>query len=142
MHPDVALSTARLDLHCFTPDDVDLLIALDDDPGVKRYIDGGLPADRADIADMLDYWLALDERFGATHHGYGFRAAVDRASGAFAGWFHLRPQREAPVRRARARVSPASPVLGSRAGHRRVGGVGRSRLRARREPGAGRDDGA
>ena len=43
---DVFVETERLVLRRFTRDDLDLLVELDSDPGVKRYIDNGAPVDR------------------------------------------------------------------------------------------------
>src|ERR1700755_2747518 len=86
---DGNLMTERVNLRRFTVADVDALVELDSDPQVMFYVTGGLPTPRAEIADqMLPYWLSLDER----GDGYGFRAAIDRVTGDFLGWFHLRPQ--------------------------------------------------
>jgi RimJ/RimL family protein N-acetyltransferase len=49
----------------------------------------------------LAYWLALHERGDA----WGFWAAIDRSSGEFIGWFHLRPDEDGP---------PDEPELGYR----------------------------
>jgi RimJ/RimL family protein N-acetyltransferase len=51
--------------------------------------------------DYLPHWLAYYERGDA----YGFWAAIERSSGAFLGWFHLRPRPEDP---------PDEPELGYR----------------------------
>lgn len=84
----VYLETERLFLRRFTPDDVDLATALDADPAVMRYINGGRPTPREEIRDdYLPAWLAYYER-GAR---YGFWAAIEKATGRFLGWFHLRP---------------------------------------------------
>ena len=50
---DVFLQTDRLILRWFTADDLQLVIELDSDPQVKRYIDNGAPVDRADVVDTL-----------------------------------------------------------------------------------------
>ena len=47
----VYLETERLILRRFTPDDVDLVTALDADPAVMRYINGGRPTPRHEIRD-------------------------------------------------------------------------------------------
>jgi RimJ/RimL family protein N-acetyltransferase len=96
------LRTGRIDLRRFTLADVDLLVELDNDPAVMRYINGGLPVPRAEIADdVLPAFLAYHER-GDDH---GFWAAVERDSGRFLGWFHLRPGHGA---------GPHEPELGYR----------------------------
>jgi RimJ/RimL family protein N-acetyltransferase len=84
---DSFLETDRLVLRRFAPDDLELLVELDGDPEVKRYIDGGAPADREELGEMLAWWLGYYERYD----GYGFWAAVGKPSGEFVGWFHLRP---------------------------------------------------
>ena len=89
----VYLETERLILRRFTPDDVNLVTALDADPAVMRYINGGRPTPRDEIRDdYLTSWLAYYERGDR----YGFWAAIDKGTGAFLGWFHLRPLPEDP----------------------------------------------
>lgn len=98
----VYLETERLVLRRFTPADVDLVTALDADPAVMRYINGGRPTPREEVRDdVLPAWLAYYERGDR----YGFWAAVEKSTGAFLGWFHLRPQPDDP---------PDEPELGYR----------------------------
>ena len=90
---DAYLETERLILRRFTPDDVDLATALDADPAVMRYINGGRPTPRDEIRDdYLPAWLAYYERGDR----YGFWAAMEKGTGAFVGWFHLRPGSDDP----------------------------------------------
>ncbi|WP_330172762.1 GNAT family N-acetyltransferase [Streptomyces sp. NBC_01498] len=78
---DPFLLTARLRLRDCAEADLDRLLALDNDPGVKRFIDGGMPAAPDTFrAEALPRLL-----------GRGFWAAEERATGAFLGWFELRP---------------------------------------------------
>jgi RimJ/RimL family protein N-acetyltransferase len=85
---DVFLETERLVLRRFTMDDVDLVVALDADPLVMRYISGGPPTPREEIVeDILPAWLSYYERFA----GYGFWAVQAKQTGTFLGWFHFRP---------------------------------------------------
>ncbi len=99
---DVDLETRRLWLRRFTAGDGALLAELDSDPAVMRFITGGRATPREEIErEILPAWLAYYEQ--AT--GYGYWAAVERASGAFVGWFHLRP---------RAAGRPHEPELGYR----------------------------
>ena len=87
---EILLRSERLVLRRFTTADVDLLVELDADPQVMRYINGGHATPREQIAgDVLPAWLAWYERAG----GHGFWAAIERRSGEFLGWFHLRPGR-------------------------------------------------
>ena len=85
----VFLETERLILRRFTPDDADLLVELDGDPTVMHFITGGRPTPRAEIElEILPAFLGYYERFA----GYGFWAAVEKASGGVIGWFHFRPR--------------------------------------------------
>ncbi|MEP6853408.1 MAG: GNAT family N-acetyltransferase [bacterium] len=87
------LRTERLVLRKFTADDVDLLVELDSDREVMHYVTGGVPTSREDIVnDFLPAFLSYYDR----HDGFGFWAALDRATGQFLGWFHLRPAPEDP----------------------------------------------
>jgi RimJ/RimL family protein N-acetyltransferase len=83
------LKTERLTLRRFTPDDVESLVELDGDPEVMRYISGGRATSREEIERReLPAFLAYYTR----SDGYGFWAAVEKATGEFVGWFHLRPR--------------------------------------------------
>ena len=99
--PSVLLTTDRLVLRRFTLDDVDLLLDLDSDPAVMHFITAGAPTPRIEIREMLQAWLAYYEQPAPT----GFWAAEERGSGAFVGWFHLRPGPD---------HSPQEPELGYR----------------------------
>lgn len=99
---NVYLETERLTLRRFTTDDVDILVDLDSDPEVMRYLTGGPSTPREEIeGDILPYWLNYYSRFD----GFGFWAAMEKATGEFIGWFHLRPQEGQP---------PDQPELGYR----------------------------
>lgn len=89
----VYLETERLILRRFTPDDVDVATALDADPAVMRYINGGRPTPRDEIRDVyLPAWIAYYEAVDR----YGFWAAIEKRTGRFLGWFHLRPREGDP----------------------------------------------
>lgn len=98
---ELFLETERVVLRRFTSDDLELIVELDSDPEVKRYIDNGAPADLDDLTETLDWWLGYYERF----EGYGFWAALDKDTGDFLGWFHFRPRQSDP---------PLEPELGYR----------------------------
>jgi RimJ/RimL family protein N-acetyltransferase len=98
---EVFVETARLVLRRFTRDDLDLIVELDSDAEVKRYIDNGADVDRDELTEMLEWWLGYYDRFA----GYGFWAAIDKETGDFLGWFHLRPGEGA---------GPMEPELGYR----------------------------
>jgi RimJ/RimL family protein N-acetyltransferase len=89
----IFLETERLVLRRFTEDDVDNLVELDSDPDVMRFINGGRSTPRQEMeSDVLPRFLDYYERFS----GYGFWAAVEKSTGRFVGWFHLRPPAAAP----------------------------------------------
>src|SRR5215211_3183743 len=79
---DVFLETERLVLRRFSDADLDLLVELDGDPEVMRYITGGRPTSREELRDeVLPAFLGYYRRFP----GYGFWAAVERTGGQFLG---------------------------------------------------------
>jgi RimJ/RimL family protein N-acetyltransferase len=87
----VFLETERLALLQFTEDDVDNLVELDSDPEVMRYLNGGIPTPRELVErEILPRFLSYYERYD----GFGVWAAVEKSSGAFIGWFSLRPHDE------------------------------------------------
>lgn len=81
---EVLLETDRLILRRFTNADFDRSVELDSDPEVTFFITGGVPEFDG---PMLAEWLAQYDRWP----GYGTFAAIERSSGMFLGWFHLRP---------------------------------------------------
>ncbi|MFE9404304.1 GNAT family N-acetyltransferase [Streptomyces sp. NPDC006530] len=85
---NIFLETERLVLRAFTEADVDHLLALDNDPDVMRFINGGRPTSRAAIqAQTLPRLLHDYPCFGTR----GYWAAEEKAAGLFLGWFELRP---------------------------------------------------
>ncbi|MFD1935994.1 GNAT family N-acetyltransferase [Nonomuraea mangrovi] len=89
----ITLETERLTLRRLTEDDLDNLFALNNDPEVMRFLNGGKPVPREEIRDVgLPALLAYYDRPG----GFGFWAAEEKATGEFIGWFHFRPGKDAP----------------------------------------------
>ena len=87
MNPTPYLVTERLALRELTEDDAENLLALDSDPEVMRFL-GPMETDLA----VHQNWLR--ERaipYYADHPGFGFFAAIEKATGDFCGWFILRP---------------------------------------------------
>ncbi|WNF31182.1 GNAT family N-acetyltransferase [Streptomyces sp. C11-1] len=82
------LETDRLVLRPFTAADAPDLLALDNDPEVMRYINGGRPTSREDIQERTLPRLLHDHPCTGTR---GFWAAEEKTTGAFLGWFELRP---------------------------------------------------
>ena len=62
-------------LRQFTRDDLDLVIELDSDPDVMRFINNGQPVNVEEVTEILEWWLTYYDRF----EGYGFWAAIDKA---------------------------------------------------------------
>lgn len=90
----VFLETERLLLRQFTEDDLENLVDLDSDPDVMRFLTGGPPTPRAVLQnDYLPAYLRYYER----HEGFGFWAAIEKATGEFLGWFHFRPPEGGPA---------------------------------------------
>ncbi|MFJ8162488.1 GNAT family N-acetyltransferase [Streptomyces sp. NPDC096136] len=82
------LKTDRLVLRAFEVADADHLCALDSDPEVMRFINGGRPTSPETIRtrilprlmDLYDCW-----------NTQGYWAAYEEATGTFLGWFEFRP---------------------------------------------------
>ncbi|MBV2355917.1 GNAT family N-acetyltransferase [Streptomyces sp. J2-1] len=92
---DTYLETERLVLRRFTADDAELLIELDSDPAVMRYLSGGVPTEPEIVRERyLPNILAGYEKWGGD---LGLFAAQEKDGGAFIGWFILRPEAEGPL---------------------------------------------
>jgi RimJ/RimL family protein N-acetyltransferase len=101
------LDTERMTLRPITMDDVDLLVALDSDPEVMRYISGGKPTSRAEAERIVKMSLG--------HRWLGF----DKITEEFIGWFGIRPStatsRELGYRLRRSMWGKGLATEGSRA---------------------------
>lgn len=91
---NVYLETERMLLREFTWDDVDNLVDLDSNPAVTKFINGGKPTPRDFVVEkviprLLSYYQELDQQ--------GVWAALEKSSGEFLGWFHLRPNWSKPI---------------------------------------------
>jgi RimJ/RimL family protein N-acetyltransferase len=93
-HVTTYLESERLTLRPFAVADADLLIELDSDPAVMRYLTGGAPTPPEEVHDLvIPSILAGYERWD---HDLGLFAAHEKDGGAFVGWFCLRPLRSGP----------------------------------------------
>ena len=90
------VQSERLVLRQFTSHDADLLIELDSDPAVMRYLTGGEPSLSDDVVrdEVIPSLLAAYERW---NDRFGLFAAYEKEGGAFIGWFCLRPERTGPL---------------------------------------------
>lgn len=83
----VFLETERLILRQFTNDDTDNLFALDSEPEVIRWGNGGNPSNYEVIQQTLPKWINYYEQYDH----YGIWAVVEKLSNKFIGWFHFYP---------------------------------------------------
>ncbi|MFF0340981.1 GNAT family N-acetyltransferase [Kribbella sp. NPDC004875] len=81
------LETERLRLRRFGTGDVELLVLLDSDPAVMRFLTGQ-PTPRAEIERVI---LPGILQVYAEHPGLGTFAAEEKVGGAFVGWFGMQP---------------------------------------------------
>ncbi|WP_406110058.1 GNAT family N-acetyltransferase [Streptomyces sp. NBC_01003] len=92
---DTYLETERLTLRRFTADDADLLIELDSDAAVMRYLTGGNPTAPEIVRERhLPNIVAGYEKWRGD---LGLFAAHEKDGGAFIGWFCLRPEPQGPL---------------------------------------------
>jgi len=77
----VFLETERLILRRFTDADRSDLFALHNDPDVMRFLNGGTPTSREEIAREYD----------AHFDGGGYWIAIEKPIGEFVGWFSFHP---------------------------------------------------
>lgn len=89
----IYLETERLILREFTEGDGNLLLELDSDPEVMKYLTDGHPSSQKEIKGAIERVFALKQR----HQGhFGFWVALEKSSGEFMGWFHFRPCKKDP----------------------------------------------
>ena len=81
------LQTTRLTLRPCRPDDRDDFIALERDPAVMRFLNGGHAVDRAQASPTATFLMPE----GTEPHVWTARRTAD---GAFVGWFCLWPEGE------------------------------------------------
>ncbi|MEV6318410.1 GNAT family N-acetyltransferase [Streptomyces sp. NPDC051776] len=83
------VETGRLRLRPLTGADAELLVTLDSDPGVMRFLGDGRPPPHERISgEILPSLIRRAELFP----GFGHWIATEKPSGAFVGWFEFRPE--------------------------------------------------
>ncbi len=85
---EIYLETERLRLTQFEAEDWKLLLDLDSDPEVMRFISRGVPSSEDHVKKVIETILSYRERF---KERLGIFKAIEKDSGEFMGWFHLRP---------------------------------------------------
>jgi RimJ/RimL family protein N-acetyltransferase len=106
----VFLATDCLILRRFTKDDAAHLFALDSDPEVMRYVSRFAPASVEVCRERIcNRFLP----FYTQYPSYGFWAVVEKVTGDFLGWFHLKPALDYPFHR-KAGYQPGDVDLGYR----------------------------
>ncbi|WP_238161536.1 GNAT family N-acetyltransferase [Kribbella antibiotica] len=85
------MESERLRLREFTSGDIDLLVELDSDPQVMRFLTGE-PTPRDEIANVV---LPAMLKVYADHPGLGTFAAHEKGTRTFVGWFGLQPTDDA-----------------------------------------------
>lgn len=95
IEPDatVVISTARLRLRRVRPEDGECLGALDADPEVMRFITRGVPTPRDEFMQVL--WPRMLRSYPQGPQ-FGFLTAFLEPGSEPIGWFHLRPEKQAP----------------------------------------------
>ncbi|MHC4977023.1 MAG: GNAT family N-acetyltransferase [Planctomycetota bacterium] len=83
------LTTDRVGLRAPVLKDMELLLELDSDPEVLRFV-GGKSVERESLVnEIMPRWLGYD----VASARIGYWVAEELETGEFMGWFHLRPPR-------------------------------------------------
>lgn len=90
---DIVVETDRLVLRRFTRSDPDLLVELDGDPAVMRFLTGGRITPRIRVETAL---LPAILRDYDRYPGFGAFATHTKDDGAFIGWCMLLPEFQGP----------------------------------------------
>jgi RimJ/RimL family protein N-acetyltransferase len=89
----IYLETERMFLRELTVQDEAIILELDSDPEVMKYLTNGVSSSVEDIRGALQ---RTEDMFRQHQGKFGFWAAHDRTSGEFFGWFHFRPAKDDP----------------------------------------------
>ncbi len=87
----VFLETERLILREFIKEDADLLIDLDSDPDVMKFLTDGKPTPPEEVRNRMIPDLL---RFYDSYENLGFWAVIEKETSHFLGWFLLRPAKD------------------------------------------------
>lgn len=87
------LETERVYLVEITKDDAPLLLDLDNDPDVMRYLTDGKPSTLEEINKTMERILKIIDKY---QYKYGFWLAYTKGSQEFMGWYLFRPDKKNP----------------------------------------------
>ena len=104
------LQTARLVLRDVTEADAELLLELDSDPEVMRYISSAPPPELASYRDRIRTVFLPRQ----AHPWHGIRIVLDRLSGEFLGWVFARPACDSTLARHLGWTRPDEIEIGYR----------------------------
>ncbi len=93
MNKKIFLQTDRIRLVEITKDDIPLLLDLDSDPEVMKYLTGGRPSTLEEVTAGMERILKVVEKF---QYKYGFWLAYLEETNEFIGWFLFRPGKKTP----------------------------------------------
>ena len=87
--PGIFLTTNRLYLRQFTGKDLPLLMSLDSDPAVMRYVNGGVPLEEDFLRERV---LPQLHNYNRQFSYLGYWSAHEVATDSFVGWFYILPK--------------------------------------------------
>jgi len=90
---NIYLESERLVLRPFVEGDIPLLVDLDNDSDVMKFINGGFPSTFDDRKAMFSRTLGFYQKY---NHKFGVWIAIEKNTSNFVGWFILRPDKTAP----------------------------------------------
>lgn len=105
-----SLQTARLVLRDITEADAELLLELDSDPEVMRFISSAPPPELASHRDRIRTVFLPRQ----AHPWHGIRMVLDRLSGEFLGWVFARPANDSSLARHLGWTRPDEIEIGYR----------------------------
>lgn len=89
----IFLETDRTFLRETSPNDTSLLLDLDSDPEVMKYLNDGRPSTPEEVKAAMDRIIKVIEKH---HPRFGFWLAYSKENNEFMGWFHFRPGKKTP----------------------------------------------
>ena len=87
------LETARVRLDQFAPDESHLMLELDSDPEVMRYLNGGRASTLDEVKGAFERTQGLYVKYGGR---FGVWKATEKSTGEYMGWFIFRPCKTDP----------------------------------------------